>query len=120
MRTLVSTDSIGAGDTAWLLTSTALVLMMMVPRLALFYGGLVRKKNVLSTLMQSFAVPCRVTILWWLIGYSWAFSSAGPYLGGMSARCSVASPTFTVSMAISSAYRASPRRYPNRYSRCSC
>ena len=84
MPALVSTDSISAGDTAWMLTSTALVLMMTVPGLALFYGGMVRKKNVLSTLMQSFAVTCLVTILWWLIGYSWAFSSGGPYLGGMS------------------------------------
>ncbi len=84
MPTLVSTDSISAGDTAWMLTSTALVLMMTVPGLALFYGGMVRKKNVLSTLMQSFAVTCLVTILWWLIGYSWAFSSGGPYLGGIS------------------------------------
>jgi Amt family ammonium transporter len=84
MPTLVSTDSISAGDTAWMLTSTALVLMMTVPGLALFYGGMVRKKNVLSTLMQSFAVTCLVTILWWLIGYSWAFSPGGPYLGGIS------------------------------------
>jgi Amt family ammonium transporter len=84
MPTLVSTDTISAGDTAWMLTSTALVLMMTVPGLALFYGGMVRKKNVLSTLMQSFAVTCLVTILWWLIGYSWAFSSGGAYLGGFS------------------------------------
>ena len=67
-------DKINSGDTAWMLTSTALVLMMTIPGLALFYGGMVRKKNVLATLMQSFAITCVVTILWWLIGYSWAFT----------------------------------------------
>jgi ammonium transporter, Amt family len=82
MPTLVSTDTISAGDTAWMLTATALVLMMTIPGLALFYGGMVRKKNVLSTLMQSFAITCVVTILWWLIGYSWAFAAGGPLLGG--------------------------------------
>ena len=75
-------DKVSSGDTAWMLTSTALVLMMTVPGLALFYGGMVRKKNVLATLMQSFAITCVVTILWWLIGYSWAFTPGGPYLGG--------------------------------------
>jgi ammonium transporter, Amt family len=68
-----------------MLTSTALVLMMTIPGLALFYGGMVRKKNVLATLMQSFAVTCVVTMLWWLIGYSWAFTpGSSPYLGGSS------------------------------------
>ena len=81
---LVTTDKISAGDTAWMLTSTALVLMMTIPGLALFYGGMVRKKNVLATLMQSFAVTCVVTILWWLIGYSWAFTPGTAYLGGSS------------------------------------
>jgi ammonium transporter, Amt family len=75
------TDS---GDTAWMLTSTALVLMMTIPGLALFYGGMVRKKNVLATVMQSFAITCLVTVLWMVIGYSWAFSDGGPYLGSMS------------------------------------
>ena len=80
---LVGVDKISAGDTAWMLTSTALVLMMTIPGLALFYGGMVRKKNVLATLMQSFAITCVVTMLWWLIGYSWAFTPGGsPYLGG--------------------------------------
>jgi len=79
---LVSADKISAGDTAWMLTSTALVLLMTIPGLALFYGGMVRKKNILATLMQSFAVTCVVTILWWLIGYSWAFTPGSPYLGG--------------------------------------
>ncbi len=81
--TLVAVDTINSGDTAWMLTSTALVLMMTIPGLALFYGGMVRKKNVLATLMQSFAIACVVTILWWLIGYSWAFTPGSPYLGGL-------------------------------------
>jgi Amt family ammonium transporter len=80
--TLIGTDKINSGDTAWMLTSTALVLLMTVPGLALFYGGMVRKKNVLATLMQSFAITCVITILWWLIGYSWAFTPGSAYLGG--------------------------------------
>jgi Amt family ammonium transporter len=81
---LMSVDKISAGDTAWMLTSTALVLMMAIPGLALFYGGMVRKKNVLATLMQTFAITCEVTVLWWLIGYSWAFTPGSPFLGGAS------------------------------------
>jgi Amt family ammonium transporter len=81
---LVGSDKISGGDTAWMLTSTALVLMMCVPGLALFYGGMVRKKNVLATLMQSFACACVVTILWWLIGYSWAFTPGNGFIGGTS------------------------------------
>jgi ammonium transporter, Amt family len=81
---LISVDKISAGDTAWMLTSTALVLMMSIPGLALFYGGMVRKKNVLATLMQTFAIVCMVTILWWVIGYSWAFTPGGAFLGGSS------------------------------------
>jgi Amt family ammonium transporter len=69
------------GDTAWMLTSTALVLMMTIPGLALFYGGMVRKKNVLATLMQCFAVTCLVTIVWMVLGYSLAFSGTGTYVG---------------------------------------
>ncbi|MEP6886148.1 MAG: ammonium transporter [Gammaproteobacteria bacterium] len=80
--TLVGTDKISSGDTAWMLTSTALVLMMTIPGLALFYGGMVRKKNVLATLMQSFAITCVITLLWWAIGYSWAFTPGSAYLGG--------------------------------------
>src|SRR5580658_1909422 len=82
--TLISADKISSGDTAWMLTSTALVLMMSIPGLALFYGGMVRKKNVLATLMQTFAVTCLVTLLWWLIGYSWAFTPGSRFLGGAS------------------------------------
>ncbi|HXA99510.1 MAG TPA: ammonium transporter [Steroidobacteraceae bacterium] len=81
---LMGVDKVSAGDTAWMLTSTALVLMMSIPGLALFYGGMVRKKNVLATLMQTFAIVCVVTILWWLIGYSWAFTPGSKFLGGSS------------------------------------
>jgi ammonium transporter, Amt family len=75
------------GNTAWMLTSTALVLMMTIPGLALFYGGMVRKKNVLATVMQSFAATCLITVLWFVVGYSLAFSDGGgmqAYLGGFS------------------------------------
>src|SRR3990172_2886772 len=79
--------TIDTGDTAWMLTSTALVLMMTIPGLALFYGGMVRKKNVLTTVMQCFATTCVVTVAWMALGYSWAFTDGGgmqSYLGGMS------------------------------------
>jgi Amt family ammonium transporter len=72
-----------SGDTAWMLTSTALVLMMTIPGLALFYGGMVRKMNVLATVMQSFAITCLVTVLWMIIGYSLAFTEGTPFLGGL-------------------------------------
>jgi len=80
---LIAVDKINSGDTAWMLTSTALVLMMTIPGLALFYGGMVRKKNVLATLMQSFAITCVVTVLWVIIGYSLAFTKGGPYVGSL-------------------------------------
>jgi len=80
---LVAADKINSGDTAWLLTSTALVLMMTIPGLALFYGGMVRKKNVLATLMQSFAITCLVTVLWVVVGYSMAFMPGGSFMGGL-------------------------------------
>src|SRR5690348_7369770 len=73
-----------SGDTAWMLTSTALVLMMTVPGLALFYGGMVRKMNVLATVMQSFAITCLVTILWMVAGYSFAFTEGNAFIGGLS------------------------------------
>jgi len=83
--TVVKFSDINSGDTAWMLTSTALVLMMTIPGLALFYAGMVRKKNVLATLMQSFAITCLVTILWWIGGYSLAFTpGSSAYLGGTS------------------------------------
>jgi Amt family ammonium transporter len=82
---IVSVDKINSGDTAWMLTSTALVLMMTVPGLALFYAGMVRKKNVLATLMQSFAITCLVTVLWWALGYSLAFTPGSTrFIGGLS------------------------------------
>src|ERR1700746_2975303 len=77
-------NSINSGDTAWMLTSTALVLMMTIPGLALFYGGMVRKMNVLATVMQSFAVTCLVTVLWTVVGYSLAFTYGSPFVGGLS------------------------------------
>jgi len=75
---------IDTGDTAWMLTSTALVLMMTIPGLALFYGGMVRKKNILATLMQSFAICALVTVLWMVAGYSLAFTNGTPYFGDLS------------------------------------
>ena len=77
-----SAPAISAGDNAWMLTSAALVLLMTGPGLALFYGGLVRRKNVLSTMMQSFAMMCIVTVLWALVSYSLAFGSGNPFIGG--------------------------------------
>jgi Amt family ammonium transporter len=79
--------TINSGDTAWMLTSTALVLLMTIPGLALFYGGMVRKKNVLTTVMQSFAVTCLITIVWMIAGYSLAFTEGGSldaWVGGLS------------------------------------
>ncbi len=76
----VNTPQISAGDTAWVLTSSALVLAMIVPGLALFYGGMVRSKNVLSTLMHSFIAICLVSVVWVFWGYSLAF---GPDVGGI-------------------------------------
>jgi len=75
-----------SGDTAWILTATALVLFMTIPGLALFYAGLVRSKNVLSILMQCFAITCVVSILWLVAGYSLAFGDGGPvnaFIGGL-------------------------------------
>ena len=71
-----------SGDTAWMLTSVALVLMMTVPGLGLFYGGMVRKKNVGDTVMTSFAVTCLITVLFAALTYSLAFTSGTPFLGG--------------------------------------
>src|SRR5258708_1053012 len=68
-------DPLNSGDTAWMITSSALVLIMTIPGLALFYGGMVRKKNVLATLAQSFGATCLITVLWMIIGYSIAFTT---------------------------------------------
>jgi Amt family ammonium transporter len=73
-----------SGDTAWMLTSVALVLMMTIPGLALFYGGMVRKMNVLATVVQSFAITCLVTVLWTVCTYSMAFTEGTPFVGGFS------------------------------------
>ena len=75
---------VDTGDTAWMLTSTALVLMMTIPGLALFYAGMVRKKNVLATLMQSFSICALVTVLWMVAGYSLAFTNGNAYIGDFS------------------------------------
>ncbi|HYM17079.1 MAG TPA: hypothetical protein VEU06_00825, partial [Micropepsaceae bacterium] len=80
---------IDSGDTAWMITSSALVLMMTIPGLALFYGGMVRKKNVLATLAQSFGATCIITVLWMIIGYSIAFTAnpnagTNAFIGGFS------------------------------------
>jgi ammonium transporter, Amt family len=79
---VVSADRISTGDTSWMLTSTALVLMMTIPGLALFYGGMVRKKNVLATLMQSFAITCLASVLWVVVGYTLAFTPGNGVFGG--------------------------------------
>ncbi|OUI96432.1 ammonia channel protein [Acetobacter indonesiensis] len=79
-----SAPAIDTGDTAWMLISTALVLMMTIPGLALFYAGMVRKKNVLATLMQSFALCCIMSIVWMVAGYSLAFTTGSPWIGGFS------------------------------------
>ena len=79
--------TLDTGDTAWMLTSTAIVLMMTIPGLALFYGGMVRKKNVLSVVMQCFAITCIITLVWMIAGYSLAFTEGGglnAYVGGLS------------------------------------
>ena len=75
---------IDTGDTAWMLTSTAIVLMMTIPGVALFYAGMVRKKNVLATLMQSFAITALISVLWMVVGYSLAFGEGGAFIGDFS------------------------------------
>ena len=73
---------INNGDTAWILTSTALVFFMSLPGLALFYAGLVNSKNVVSVLMQHFSLACVVSIIWVVVGYSLAFSEGNAWIGG--------------------------------------
>ena len=83
----VSADTLNSSDTAWILTATALVLFMTIPGLSLFYGGLVRSKNVLSILMQCFAITCIASVVWLIAGYSLAFSDGGAanaFIGGLS------------------------------------
>ncbi|MGF1614198.1 MAG: ammonium transporter [Gammaproteobacteria bacterium] len=76
-------EGLNAGDTAWMLTATALVLFMTIPGLSLFYAGMVRSKNVLSVMMQCFAITALITVLWALYGYSIAFGGEGPLWGGL-------------------------------------
>ncbi len=73
-----------SGDTAWMLTSMAIVLMMTIPGLALFYGGMVRKKNVGDTVMTSFAITCLISVMWLVCTYSLAFTAGTPFIGGLS------------------------------------
>jgi Amt family ammonium transporter len=80
---LAMAETLDTGDTAWILTSTALVLFMTLPGLALFYGGLVRSKNVLSVLMQCFVIACVVSILWVVYGYSLSFAEGNSFVGGL-------------------------------------
>ncbi|MBL4569928.1 MAG: ammonium transporter [Alcanivorax sp.] len=86
LPSLALADGLDTGDTAWILTATALVLFMTIPGLSLFYGGLVRSKNVLSVLMQCFAITCAVSLVWLICGYSLAFSDGGSmnaWIGGL-------------------------------------
>ena len=80
--TALADDGLSAGNTAWILTATALVLFMTLPGLSLFYGGLVRSKNVLSILMQCFVITCMVSVLWLVVGYSLAFGDGNALIGG--------------------------------------
>ena len=82
---MVHGNELNSGDTAWILTSTALVLFMTLPGLALFYGGLVRSKNVLSVLMQCFTIACLMSVCWVVYGYSLAFKGDGMFIGDLSA-----------------------------------
>ena len=76
-------SAINSGDTAWVMTAAVLVLFMTIPGLALFYGGMVRKKNLLSTMMHSFAATALVSILWVVCGYSLAFTPGNALIGGL-------------------------------------
>ena len=82
---IVLSEELSSGDTSWILTSTALVLFMTLPGLALFYGGLVRSKNVLSVLMQCFTIACLISVCWVIYGYSLAFKGTGAFIGDLSA-----------------------------------
>ena len=77
-------EGVDSGDTSWILTSTALVLLMTLPGLSLFYAGLVRSKNAISVLMQCFAIACMVSIAWVIYGYSLAFTEGNAFIGGTS------------------------------------
>ena len=81
---MADTPTLNSGDTAWMLASTALVLLMTVPGVALFYGGMVRRKNLLSVAAATFAVTCLITVIWAVVGYSLAFKGNGPFIGNLS------------------------------------
>ena len=83
---VVPVAQVSAGDTAWLIVASALVLLMTMPGLALFYAGMVRKKNILATMAQTIATCALVTVLWWAIGYSLAFRPGTPWIGDLEAR----------------------------------
>ena len=80
-----SAEGLDSGDTSWMLTSTALVLFMTLPGLALFYAGLVRSKNAVSVLMQCFTIACIASVIWVVYGYSLAFRGDGAFVGDLSA-----------------------------------
>jgi Amt family ammonium transporter len=84
LPSFASNDELNGANTAWILTSTALVLMMTLPGLALFYGGLVRRKNILSILMQCFSIAALSSILWFVVGYSLAFGEGNAWIGDFS------------------------------------
>ncbi len=80
---VLCSEKCNKGDTAWMLVCTALVLLMTLPGLALFYGGLTRSKNILSICMQCFMVFSLITVLWAIYGYSFAFTEGGAFIGGL-------------------------------------
>ncbi len=84
MPAMAAEDAMNPADVAWMLTATTLVLFMTIPGIALFYAGMVRKKNVLSVVMQSFAICCSLTIVWYVVGYSLAFAEGNFFIGGFS------------------------------------
>ncbi|WP_435526425.1 ammonium transporter [Ideonella oryzae] len=82
LPTMLAAQQISAGDTAWMITATALVLLMTLPGLALFYAGMVRKKNILGTMAQVLAISALITVIWFVAGYSLAFMPGSPWIGG--------------------------------------
>jgi len=86
-RSMPLAAALNAGDTAWMLTSTALVLFMMIPGLAMFYAGLVRRANVLSVYMQCFALTCLLSVIWLVCGYSLVFTTSNPVCGSLAKSC---------------------------------
>ena len=83
MPSFAAAQELDRADTAWMLTSSALVLFMLLPGLSLFYAGLVRTKNVLSVLMQCFTLACVMSLVWFVAGYSLAFSGEGAFIGNL-------------------------------------